>query len=210
MEYYKKVNAAIEELFGKNIQDPSQDSDSVEPEKTDWNSNFPPHLDESFVRLGDKYISFQNMEYAIECYREALRINPKNTMAFNRLIILPSHLYLPESDPEKKMIQLAVNDAFRQTWVGGYIVLSKMLNSEKRKDVLTIMDSIQNLPSEYFDKHSGPNRDYGVVYLNGKSYVWMINNYEDLDHPTRYEFPVLILMRRTEYQRLKNMLNSEN
>ena len=171
-------------------------------------------LDSSFVILGDKYVTLHNYSYAMECYREALKINPHNSMAFNRMILIPPHLteHLSKKYSERKELDsnslqtLAVYDTFRQTFIGGYIVLSKQVDRMSKDHLFSLLSEIQDLRQDYFDKHTSPLRDHGVLIFKKKSYVWMINSYENIQDAPYKNFPVLILMTRAEYQTFKGLI----
>ena len=92
----QNFNYAIEKLFGQNKEKSLPYSPVNTDEQTGkievYSSAKNEKLDSSFVKLGDKYVTLHNYSYAMECYREALKINPHNSMAFNRMILIPPHL----------------------------------------------------------------------------------------------------------------------
>lgn len=180
--------------------------------------NVSKRLDLSFIKLGDNYVNLNKYEYAMECYREALKINPYNSMAFNRLILLPPHLIGSLSNKGREKIEynsetlqtLALYDAFRQTFIGGYIVLSNLVEKLGKHVLFKLLNIVQNLNQSYFDKYSSNLRDYGIISFEKKSYVWMLNSYESIQDLPSKSFPVFIMMGRSEYQSFKKLIKTNN
>lgn len=203
--FSQKLSSTLSQIFGFRSQ-------WENPTPSEPNSKAKNPLDESFVKLGDTYLSLKNYESALNCYRDAIRINPLNAEAYNRLMLLP--IKLSQSSQNKKitpnklddatLLQLTMNDVFRQTLVGGYIVFSKEVFALKEKGVNELLKMIQNLQTGYFENHSNSMRDYGVLLLDRTAYTWIINHCNsEPDDPS--EYPVLIIMSRKEYRVYKEL-----
>ncbi len=218
MEYYDKFNLMINQIFGDDLSleppQPQQRGNTLTANRPTISTKVSA-LDESFVRLGDTYIHLKKYQDALECYREALKINHQNIMAFNRLLVIPSHLTHSKNTHDSfanstlspsQIERLAANDLFRQTLIGGYIVLSKSLSQLSQTSLNGIFWAIQNLSSDYFENHGGQSREFGVLSLNNNSYVWMINHCEYDTAEDKEQFPVLLIVTRKEYQSLKKTI----
>jgi tetratricopeptide (TPR) repeat protein len=221
MERYARINNQIDQIFGKQHlkQEDSwwTELSGVTQGQITASCSQTMGLDESFVRLGDSYTHLKSQENAINCYREALRINPGNMMAFNRLLLLPFHLVNEDMEialnKQRRALNddqffetLAVNDTFRQTLIGGYIILSNVVISLPPKKLKLILESIENLDDKYFSKHGTELHDRGLILLDNTSFYWMINRCQESLTGGGNSFPVLIILSREEYRDLKNVL----
>ncbi|MBF0430037.1 MAG: tetratricopeptide repeat protein [Fibrobacteria bacterium] len=222
MEFFERFNATIKKLFGNDGQEIESSffnhAKSEAPSNVTKGKKKSKSLDESLVRLGDTYLHLKHYDCAMDCFREAVRINPDNTMAYNRLIVIPSYLLesktgFPQRLPmvnvndKSQMILLSLNDTFRQTFVGGYVILSRVVSRLSERKLRGVFKIIRNLSGDYFLKHSGRLRDHGVIKHKKSTYVWMINHCYSKPAVSTEKCPVLIIMTRKEFHALKVLLH---
>jgi|GEM_PF-6090179 len=200
--FYDKLAQTFSELFGTTC--PPLLNTTKKPDLPQLENQ---SLDSSFVRLGDTYIHLRNYTSAFNCYRDALRINSNNSDAFNRMILIPRHLIDNPSKAEltrTDLINLSLNDTFRQTLIGGFVVLSKTLSLYSEENLEPLFNQVSTLSPAYFEKHSNEQRSFGAFVNPTGSYVWMINHCNNSpDNNPREDFPVLVLLTRSEYQKLR-------
>lgn len=206
-DFYERLTQTFANIFGEPASDiptcPAEDKNSENP------------LDDSFVRLGDTYIHLRNFASAFNCYRDAIRINPNNNVAFNRLLLIPSHLTsgesrghspIPNALDEKALALLSLNDVFRQTLIGGFVVLSRQVATLQDRSINALLQLISTLDTRYFQEHANPMRDFGLIVMDRIPYVWMINHCNNSpDNQPSKEFPVLVVMTRKEYRELRSL-----
>lgn len=216
MEYHARLNHVIRDLFVEEPNLTVAEVPQIVSQPAGWAGKESRPLDQSFLRLGDTYLHLKNHRYAMECYREALRINPGNIMAFNRLILIPDHLFGSQKgwDGDKEgfeewseddKLTLALNDTFRQTFLGGYILLSKAVSKEPVSGIRTLLSAIQKLGQDYFDTRGGRLRNHGSIVMHDKSYFWMINHC-DTSPNHAHSFALMVLMTREEYGKWRTTL----
>ncbi len=216
MEFNDCFESTIREIFGYDENSPFAGGNTVAQEQAETEDK-GDGLDTSLVRLGDTYLHLRHYDYAMDCFREAVRINPDNTMAFNRLIVIPSHLLenkphgqknLPQinANDKRTLRKLTLNDAFRQTFIGGYVVLSKLVSQLPDCDIKGLFNTIQNLENRYFEKRGGRMRDHGIIKYKTNSFFWVINHCYNSPVVSEEKCPVLLLMTRYEYRKLKSFI----
>ena len=134
MEYFTRFNSVIKQVFGWNnpSQEEENEGDTRFGHRLKKSLRSIPSMDEFLIRLGDIYIKMRKYESAMNCFREAALVNPDNTMALNRLVVIPFH-FLEKKKPSGRSLKinfadkaslmaLALNDTFRQTFIGGQII----------------------------------------------------------------------------------------
>jgi len=200
-EYHRVFSQAIRDVFG--VGTPKMSGTFMKKENL--------NLDGSFIELGDTYIHLKKYQEAMNCYHEAFRINPGNFMAFSRLVLFHSHFIYSgvddENGNENKLNLQVSNDIFRQTFIGGYVLLSRQLNGMLQNGVNTLLTIIQNLDTDYFETQGGSMRDYGFIECDGKIFSWMINHIDSIVDKKVLSIPVLIVMSKEEYACLHTLIN---
>ena len=99
-----------------------------------------------------------------------------------------------------------LNDAFRQSFTGGQVMLTAGVNELERKAKAKLLNEVRNFTN--FNKSNDPHaeRDFGKVEIEGQNYFWKIDYYnlrldggsEDPANPA-LTARVLTIMRSDEY-----------
>lgn len=71
-----------------------------------------------------------------------------------------------------------LNDAFRQTFRGGRVVISHGIGTLSNEELLTLFEAIQHFDA--FDQDNNPHdeHDFGRVTFKGEEYLWKIDYYD--------------------------------
>jgi hypothetical protein len=210
MQYSNRFDWVIKEVFGWASSKEFEDSGDLENDNIEDFGQF--QMDDHLLRLGDTYIQLRNYRSAMHCFLEAARINPGNAMALNRLVVIPSFFFEKDGHQnngqngamdETDLETLTMNDVFRQTFIGGPVILSRLVSGLPLQTQKWIFKQIQNLDNAYFESHDSLLRDHGPLLLGDTAFYWMINRcYSSLTKP-KHTFPVLIITTHQEHGMLK-------
>jgi len=100
--------------------------------------------------------------------------------------------------PENKETIKRKNDRFRESFIGGMVVVTKAVQCNK--DFEAVIRKVQGFDDFTYNNDPYGEHDFGKFDLNGTSYFWEIDYYDD-----NYEFfkedgkRVLTIMRADEY-----------
>lgn len=110
-------------------------------------------------------------------------------------------------DAKTKTATIAkLNDAFRQSLIGGQVMLTAGVNDLDGKSKAKLLNKVRNF--ETFTKNNDPHgeHDFGKIEIEGQNYFWKIDYYnltldggsEDPANPA-VTTRVLTIMRSDEY-----------
>lgn len=99
-----------------------------------------------------------------------------------------------------------LNDAFRQTFMGGRVMLTEGVNALDNKDRFELLHKVQQFNAFTGDNDPHAEHDFGIVEIDGKGFFWKLDYY-DLTLAAGSEDPanpavttrVLTIMRTDEY-----------
>lgn len=107
---------------------------------------------------------------------------------------------------EKATTIARLNDAFRQTFTGGRVMLTQAVNAVDTNIKLELLRKVQHFSAFTGDNDPHVERDFGKVEIDGQGFFWKIDYY-DLTLMAGSEDPanpavttrVLTIMRTDEY-----------
>ena len=99
-----------------------------------------------------------------------------------------------------------LNDAFRQTFVGGRVMLTEGVNALDTTNRLELLRKVQQFTAFTGDNDPHAEHDFGKVEIDGQGFFWKLDYYdltltagsEDPANPT-VTTRVLTIMRTDEY-----------